>query len=148
MGDFAAQAERQTHESHLDKGPAEGRTGTFHGRQGWRIRPTLVELEARTLLSTIVVNNPTDTPVAGETDLRQAIVRANTNGGAETIMFDRTVFNTPRTIHLDPTLGELELNDPTGTETITGPTVGVTIDGDGASRLFEIGSGAKWRLPV
>jgi hypothetical protein len=29
----------------------------------------------------IVVNNPTDTPVAGQTDLRQAIAQANTNGG-------------------------------------------------------------------
>ena len=66
-----------------------------------------MELEARTLLSTIVVNNPTDTPVAGETDLRQAIVHANTNGGAETITFDKTVLNTPGTIHLDPTLGQL-----------------------------------------
>ena len=38
-------------------------------------------LEDRRLLSTIVVNNPTDTPVTGEIDLRQAIVQANTNGG-------------------------------------------------------------------
>jgi hypothetical protein len=44
--------------------------------------PTLLELETRTLLSTIVVNNPTDTPVAGKIDLRQAIIQANTNGGA------------------------------------------------------------------
>ena len=79
-----------------------GGRGTFHGRQRWRMRPTLLELEARTLLSTIVVNNPTDSPVAGETDLRQAIVLANTNGGAETITFDKTVFKTPRTINLNP----------------------------------------------
>ena len=91
-----------------------GGRGTFHGRRRWRIRPTLLELEGRTLLSTIVVNNPTDTPVAGKTDLRQAIVQANTNGGAETITFDKTVFNTPQTIHLDPTLGQLELSDRPG----------------------------------
>ena len=120
-----------------------GGRGTFHGRRRWRIRPRLLELEARTLLSTIVVNNPTDTPVAGETDLRQAIVQANTNGGAETITFDKTVFNTPQTIRLDPILSQLELNDATGTETITGPNAGVTISGNAASRLFEIGSGAK-----
>ena len=121
-----------------------GGRGTFHGRRRWRMRPTLLELEARTLLSTIVVNNPTDTPVAGKTDLRQAIVQANTNGGAETITFDKTVFNTPQTIHLDPALGQLELNDPTGTETITGPNAGeLAISGNAASRLFEIGSGAK-----
>ena len=96
------------------------------------MRPTLLELEARTLLSTIVVNNPTDTPVAGETDLRQAIVLANTNGGAETITFDKTVFNTPQTINLNPALGQLELSDPTGTETITGPSASeLAISGDG-----------------
>ena len=121
----------------------KGGRGTLRGRRRCRMRPTLLELEARTLLSTIIVNNPTDTPVAGLTDLRQAIVQANTNGGAETITFDKTVFNTARTIHLDPTLGQLEPNDPTGTETITGPNAGVTIDGSAASRLFEIGSGAK-----
>ena len=49
----------------------------------------VVVLEDRRLLSTIVVNNPTDTPVAGEIDLRQAIAQANTNGGDETITFDR-----------------------------------------------------------
>ncbi len=54
-----------------------GGRGMFHGRQRLRMRPTLLEMEARTLLSTIVVNNPTDTPVAGQTDLRQAIVLAN-----------------------------------------------------------------------
>ncbi len=120
-----------------------GGRGRFHGRQRRRIRPTLLELEGRTLLSTIVVNNPTDTPVAGETDLRQAIVQANTNGGAETITFDKTAFNTPRTIHLDPTRGQLVLNDPTGTVAITGPSAGLTISGNAATRLFEIGSGAK-----
>jgi hypothetical protein len=57
------------------------------------MRPALLELEARTLLSTIVVNNPTDTPVAGKIDLRQAIVQANTSGGTEKITFDKTVFN-------------------------------------------------------
>jgi len=41
------------------------------------MRPTLLALEERTLLSTFTVNNPTDTPVAGETDLRQAIGDAN-----------------------------------------------------------------------
>jgi hypothetical protein len=46
-----------------------------------RLRPTLMALEGRTLLSTIVVNNPTDTPVTGLTDLRQAIAQANKDGG-------------------------------------------------------------------
>ncbi len=128
-----------------------GGRGTFHGRQRWRMRPTFLELEGRALLSTIVVNNPTDTPVAGETDLRQAIALANTNGGAESITFDKTVFNTPQTINLDPALGQLELSDQTGTETITGPRAGVTIKGNyttsgAANSVFEIGQGATATL--
>jgi hypothetical protein len=59
-----------------------------------RFHPGLEALEDRWVPSTIVVNNPTDTPVAGLIDLRQAIVQANTNGGAERITFDKTVFKT------------------------------------------------------
>ena len=99
-------------------------------------RPTLMALEDRRLLSTIVVNNPTDTPVTGEIDLRQAIVQANSNGGAETITFDKTVFKTPQTITLNGT--QLELSDTTGTETITGPKAGVTVNGGGNSRVFLV----------
>src|SRR5437762_9008218 len=91
-----------------------------------RVRPALEALEDRWVPSTtIVVNNPTDTPVLGQTDLRQAIVQANTNGGDQAIVFDSTVFNTAKTITL--TGGQLELSDPTGTETITGPAAGVTV---------------------
>ena len=100
------------------------------------MRPTLLALEERALLSTIVVNNPTDTPVAGQIDLRQAIVQANTNGGNETITFDKTVFMTPQTITLSGT--QLELSDTTGTETITGPKAGVTVNGGGNSRVFRV----------
>ena len=99
-------------------------------------RPTLMALEDRRLLSTIIVNNPTDTPVTGEIDLRQAIVKANSNGGVETITFDKTVFNTPQTITLNGT--QLELSDTTGTETITGPKAGVTVNGGGNSRVFLV----------
>ena len=55
------------------------------------------------LPATLVVNNPTDTPVAGETDLRQAITLANSLTGANTITFDPTVFATPQTITLSGT---------------------------------------------
>ena len=131
----------------LKRDQRRGGRGRFHGRQRWRMRPTFLELEGRALLSTIVVNNPTDTPVAGETDLRQAIALANTNGGAESITFDKTVFNTPQTINLDPALGQLELSDQTGTETITGPRAGVTIKGNYTTpgvtnSVFEIEPGA------
>src|SRR5262249_29992930 len=94
----------------------------------FRVRPTLEMLENRWLPSNIVVNNPTDTPVAGETDLREAIAQANTNGGDETITFDPTVFATHQTIGLSGT--QLELTDTTGTETITGPAAGVTVSGN------------------
>ena len=135
----------------LKRDQRRGGRGRFHGRQRWRMRPTFLELEGRALLSTIVVNNPTDTPVAGETDLRQAIALANTNGGAETITFDKTVFRTPQTIKLNPALGQLELSDQTGTETITGPRAGVTIKGNYTTggvtnSVFEIEPGATATL--
>src|SRR6516165_963295 len=113
------------------------RPTTIVPRQRRRMRPTLMALEDRRLLSTIVVNNSTDTPVAGQIDLRQAITLANTNGGNETITFDSTVFKAPQTITLNPTLGQLELSDTTGTETIVGPRNGVTVDAGGASRVFQ-----------
>ena len=105
------------------------------------VRLALEALEDRWVPSTIVVNNPTDTPVAGETDLRQAIAQANTAGGDQTITFDKTVFKTAQTINL--TGSQLELSDTTGTETITGPAAGVTISGDNASGVFTINSGAN-----
>src|SRR6516164_10724493 len=126
-----------SHSSSRDRG--RGGRGTFEGRKRRRMRPTLLALEDRRLLSTIVVNNPTDTPVAGQTDLRQAILQANTNGGDQTIVFDKTVFKTPQTITLNGT--QLELSDTTGTETITGPKAGVTISGGGLSRVFQIDGG-------
>ncbi len=104
-----------------------------------RLRPMLLVLEERKLLSTIVVNNPTDTAAAGQIDLRQAIATANVNGGSETITFDSTVFATARTIKL--TNGPLELSDTTGTETITGPSSGLTISGGGLSGVFQVDKG-------
>ena len=86
-----------TTEPEISGGACEG---TAEARKRWRMRPALLALEDRRLLSTIVVNNPTDTPVAGQIDLRQAIAMANTNGGAETIAFDSKVFKTPQTITL------------------------------------------------
>src|SRR5262249_33565873 len=78
-------------------------------------------------------------PVPGQTDLRQAIDQANTAGGDQTIVFDKTVFETPQTIKLNG--AQLELKDTTGTETITGPTAGVTVSGGGLSRVFRVDPG-------
>ena len=46
------------------------------------------------------------------------------------------MFKTPQTITL--TGGQLELSDTTGTETITGPTAGVTVNAGGLSRVFQV----------
>ena len=89
-----------------------------------------------TNVSQLVVNNPTDTHVAGETDLREAIALANSIAGANTITFDATVFATPQTIILGGT--QLALSNTTGTETITGPAAGVTVSGNHASRVFQV----------
>ncbi len=116
-----------------------GESRRAEDRRRRRLRPTLLVLEERKLLSGIVVNNPTDTPVTGEIDLRQAIGMANMNGGIETITFDSTVFGTAQTIELAS--GQLELSDTTGTETITGPSGGLTISGGNASRVFQVDEG-------
>src|SRR6516162_6995265 len=117
------------------------RRSPVEARKRRRMQPALMALEDRKPLSSIIVNNPTDTPVVGQIDLRQAIVEANTTGGDQTITFDKKVFKTRQTITLDPTLGQLELNDTTGTETITGPKPGVTVSAGGASRVFQVDGG-------
>ncbi len=118
-------------------------------RQPWRRRRPLLEgLEDRRLLAAIVVNNPTDTPVTGQIDLREAITMANDNSGADTITFDPGVFSTPQTIAL--TAGQLTLTDTTGATTITGPSVGVTIARSTAAtlnfRIMSVNSGVTATL--
>ena len=70
-------------------------------------------LEDRRLLATFVVNNPTDTPVTGQTDLRQAIGQANSTGGPKRLPSTRPSSPRPQTITL--TGGQLELSDTSGT---------------------------------
>ena len=86
----------------------------------------------------LVVNTTVDGLITppGQLDLRQAVNLANVLGGSQTITFDPTVFATPQTITL--TAGQLELSDTTGTETITGPAAGVTVNGGGPSRVFQV----------
>jgi CSLREA domain-containing protein len=70
---------------------------------------------------------------AGPGSLRQAILDANANAGADTINFDTVgVFATPQTITL--TSGQLEITDD------------LTISGTGADRLTIAGSGAAFRI--
>jgi hypothetical protein len=75
----------------------------------------------------------------GTNSLREAIAGANAVPD-QTITFDPTVFTGGQTITL--TSGQLGLSDTTGTTTITGPVAGVTVNAGGASRVFQIDSGA------
>jgi fibronectin-binding autotransporter adhesin len=72
---------------------------------------------------------------SGTTSLREAIAGANVVPG-QTITFDPSVFGSAQTITLS--LGQLELSDTSGTETITGPAAGLTLSGGGNSRVFQV----------
>ena len=111
--------------------------GLVKARRKRRMRPTVLALEDRRLLSTFTVTSTLDNGSAGT--LRWAVGQANSAGGAETIAFDSKVFKTPQTITLTGT--QLELTDTTGTETITGPKAGVTVSGGGHSRVFQVDGG-------
>src|SRR5208282_4963762 len=107
-------------------------------------RLRMERLEDRLMLTTLVVNNPTDSVVAAELSLRQAVAQANTDAAAgvsDTITFDPSLGG--QTITL--TQGQLELSGAgTGTITIDGssPSMPITISGQG-SRLFQIDSGVQ-----
>ncbi len=74
----------------------------------------------------------------------QGVDLANVIAAAATITFDPTVFAAHQTIAL--TGGQLELSDPGGLETITGPAAGLTIDAGGKSRVFVVDSGVTAAL--
>ena len=107
--------------------------------------PILQELEDRVMLSTLLVNNPTDVPVANEMSLREAIVQANTDAAAgisDTIDFDPSLGSST----IDLTQGTLELSGAgTGTITIDGssPSTPLTISGVNTSSVFQIDSGVQ-----
>jgi len=102
------------------------------------MRPSVMALEDRRLLSTFTVTNTAD---SGTGSLRYEIGLANSNAGANTIAFDATFFSTPQTITLAGT--QLELSNTSGTETITGPAAGVTVSGGGLSRVFQVDAGVS-----
>src|SRR5262249_11755583 len=92
-----------------------------------------------TPFAALVVNTTSDAlpPGAGLLSLREAIAFNNTSpSGNAPITFDNLVFATPRTITL--TGRQLELSNPSGTATITGPAAGVTVSGNNASRVFQV----------
>ena len=86
----------------------------------------------------VTTDNGSGTP-PGETDLRGAINVANLWSGTATIRFDPTVFATSQTITL--TQGQLELSNTAAVIAINGPGAGVTVSGDGASRVFQVDPG-------
>ncbi|CAN5392064.1 hypothetical protein BH11PLA2_BH11PLA2_23420 [soil metagenome] len=70
---------------------------------------------------------------SGSGSLRQAVLDSNADAGPNGISFDPTVFATAKTITL--TSGEVAITDSV---TILGPTVGVTVSGNNAGRIFNI----------
>ena len=86
---------------------------TVRGRR--RLRPWVMALEGRELLSTLTVSNTDD---SGAGSLRAAVAQADADGGGDTIVFS-SLFNSPHTIAL--TGGQLELTGTKAPTTITGP---------------------------
>ena len=84
-------------------------------------------------------------PGLGLLSLREAIGFVNVDPpGNSTITFSPTVFATAQTINM---IGfQFELNSKSQTETITGPAAGLTLNANGASRVFQVDSGVTAAL--
>jgi hypothetical protein len=112
-----------------------------------RLLPALLELEDRRLLSTFTVNSIADTMTGGSPTkgtLRWAVEQADSAKSPSTIIFQTPLFATPQTITL--TQGQLDLSNKSASVTITGPAAGVTISGDGLSRVFQVEGGVTATL--
>ncbi len=110
-------------------------------RKQFIARALLESLERRTLLSTLVVNVLGDPASAtpGQLSLREAIDQANTNPGADTVVFSPSLSGT-----IVLAQGELTFSDISGATTITGPGAStLSISGNNASRVFTINSRAS-----
>ena len=118
---------------HRSTAPVIGRRSRRHRRL-----ITLEGLEERIVLSPWLVTKSVDDGSSGT--LRWAIGQANAEGGGSTITFDPTAFATAQTITLSSAsgFGTLNLTEAGGTETIQGPTAGVTISGGNAVRVFDV----------
>jgi hypothetical protein len=95
-------------------------------------QPHLDTLEDRTLLSTYTVSNLAD---SGPGSLRQAVLDANAQGGANQITFALDLHGS-----IALTSGELEVDNDL---TITGPGADtIALSGNNSSRVFEIAGGS------
>jgi parallel beta-helix repeat protein len=110
-----------------------------HGRTGerQRLRPVLLALEDRVLLSSFDVTSTADDGSTGT--LRWAIAQANAASSASSI--DIQLATSPRTITLSQ--GQLELSNTSASISIydgagQGP---VTVSGNNASRVFQVDPG-------
>jgi hypothetical protein len=105
-----------------------------------RLRPEILALEDRRLLSTFTVTDPSDSltdglPTVGT--LRWAVGQADGASTPSTIAF--SLGSSPTTITL--TNGQLELSNTVAPITIQGPGAGLlAIDGGGTTRIFEVDS--------
>jgi hypothetical protein len=103
------------------------------------------EFETR-LVPAVVVNNPGDAPIVGQTDLRQAIAGINVNGGTGTITFANNV----TTVTLNPTNNPLALTIAKTNITINGGANKVTIQEDPTAKqssgLFTTGNNTTLTL--
>ena len=119
-----------------------GRAGgleTVPGRYRWRMRPTMMALEERTLLSMFTVTSPADSAPAASpavNTLRWAVEQANDATSASSIEIE--LGTSPATITL--LQGPLSLNNTAYATTIyDGPGEGpVTISGNNASQVFQV----------
>ena len=99
-----------------------------------RVRPTVMTLEDRRLMSVFqVTNNSGNVGTSGS--LTYELGLANANSGANTIDFAAGLSG--ETITLS---GQLTISNTTGTQYITGPSGGVTISGNNASGVFHVNS--------
>ena len=89
------------------------------------------QLETRELLSTLFVNNTNDSGVGS---LRQAVLDANNQPGADTIKFKNTALGTITLASQLTLTGDTEINGPSAD--------GLTVSGGGVSRVFKIEAGA------
>jgi CSLREA domain-containing protein len=115
---------------------------TVVARAGGDSSATFTLTNTGTPFAALVVNTTSDalTPGAGLLSLREAIAFSNTSpSGNSPITFDSGyghLFYTPQTITL--TGAQFELSNTSGTATIIGPTVSVTVSGGGLSRVFQV----------